>query len=51
LEVVAEYGVARSWVYELLARYRAEGEAAFVVPANERWQSDEPTKRGFPCPG
>jgi transposase InsO family protein len=28
-EVVAEYGVARSWLYELLARYRAEGEAAF----------------------
>ncbi|MEU4290038.1 leucine zipper domain-containing protein [Kribbella sp. NPDC026596] len=28
-QVVAEYGVARSWVYELLARYRAEGEAAF----------------------
>ena len=28
-EVVAQYGVARSWVYELLARYRAEGEAAF----------------------
>ena len=28
-EVVADYGVSRSWVYELLARYRAEGEAAF----------------------
>jgi transposase InsO family protein len=28
-EVVADYGVARSWVYELLARYRAEGEVAF----------------------
>ncbi|MEV6412077.1 helix-turn-helix domain-containing protein [Kribbella sp. NPDC051718] len=28
-EVVAEYGVARSWLYELLARYRSEGEAAF----------------------
>lgn len=28
-EVVAEYGVARSWVYELLARFRAEGVAAF----------------------
>ncbi len=28
-EVVAEYGVSRSWVYELVARYRAEGEAAF----------------------
>ncbi len=28
-EVVADYGVSRSWVYELLARYRAEGENAF----------------------
>ena len=28
-EVVAAYGVSRSWVYELLTRYRAEGEAAF----------------------
>src|SRR5215218_10473026 len=28
-EVVAAYGVSRSWVYELVARYRAEGEAAF----------------------
>jgi transposase InsO family protein len=28
-EVAAAYGVSRSWVYELLARHRAEGEAAF----------------------
>ncbi len=28
-EVVADYGVSRSWVYELLARYRDEGAAAF----------------------
>ena len=28
-DVAAAYGVARSWVYELVARYRAEGEAAF----------------------
>src|SRR4051794_7799527 len=28
-EVIAAYGVSRSWLYELLARYRAEGEAAF----------------------
>jgi len=28
-EVAATYGVARSWLYELLARYHAEGEAAF----------------------
>jgi transposase InsO family protein len=28
-QVAAEYGVSRSWLYELLVRYRAEGEAAF----------------------
>ena len=28
-EVAATYGVSRSWVYELLARYRAEGDTAF----------------------
>jgi len=28
-EVARTYGVARSWIYALLARYRAEGEAAF----------------------
>jgi transposase InsO family protein len=28
-EVAAAYGVSRSWVHELLRRYRAEGDAAF----------------------
>jgi transposase InsO family protein len=28
-EVIAAYGVSRSWLYELLARYREEGDAAF----------------------
>ena len=28
-EIARTYGVARSWVYALLARYEAEGEAAF----------------------
>jgi transposase InsO family protein len=28
-EVARTYGVARSWVYTLVGRYRAEGEAAF----------------------
>ena len=28
-EVVEAYGVSRSWVYELVARYRAEGDSAF----------------------
>jgi len=29
-DVIAEYGVSKSWLYELLARYKAEGEAAFA---------------------
>jgi transposase InsO family protein len=28
-EVARTYGVARSWIYTLLTRYRSEGEAAF----------------------
>src|SRR5262245_51360001 len=28
-EIAGSYGVARSWIYTLLARYQAEGEAAF----------------------
>ena len=28
-EVARSYGVARSWIYTLLGRYQAEGEAAF----------------------
>ena len=28
-EVIAAYGVSHSWLYELLKRYRAEGDAAF----------------------
>jgi transposase InsO family protein len=28
-EVAAQYGVSRSWIYRLLARYQREGEAAF----------------------
>jgi transposase InsO family protein len=34
-EVAAAYGVSRSWVYELLARHRAEGEAA-LEPRSRR---------------
>ena len=34
-EVVANYGVSRSWLYELLARYREEGEAA-LEPRSRR---------------
>jgi len=38
-EVARAYGVARSWVYTLLARYRAEGEAAFEPPSRRPWTS------------
>ncbi len=37
-EVARTYGVARSWIYALLARYRAEGEAAFE-PRSRRPQT------------
>ena len=37
-EVVADYGVSKSWVYELLARYRGEGDAAFQ-PRSRRPQT------------
>jgi hypothetical protein len=30
-DVVAAYGVSRSWLYELLARHRVEGDAAFEL--------------------
>ncbi len=34
-EVARSYGVARSWIYTLLARYRAEGDAA-LEPRSRR---------------
>lgn len=35
-EVARSYGVSRSWVHVLLARYRAEGEAAFEPRSRRR---------------
>jgi len=40
-EVSAAYGVARSWIYELLERYRSDGEAAFEP--RSRWPYSQPT--------
>src|SRR3954452_16443535 len=51
-EVVAAYRVSRAWVYKLLARYDAEGEAAFE-PRSKRPRSSHrhtPTRRR-PGPG
>jgi transposase InsO family protein len=38
-EVAATYGVSKSWLYELLARYRHEGEAVFQ-PRSRRPRSN-----------
>jgi transposase len=40
-EVARAYGVARSWVYALLARYREEGDAAFE-PRSRRPKTSRP---------
>ncbi|MDQ3897295.1 MAG: helix-turn-helix domain-containing protein, partial [Actinomycetota bacterium] len=37
-EVAAAHGVSRSWLYELLARYREHGEAG-LTPASRRPRS------------
>uniref|UniRef100_UPI0019D34CF0 IS481 family transposase n=1 Tax=Ilumatobacter nonamiensis TaxID=467093 RepID=UPI0019D34CF0 len=41
-EVARDYGVSRSWVYELVARYRSDGETAFE-PRSRRPRTS-PTK-------
>lgn len=38
-QVAAQYGVSRSWLYELLARYWSEGEAVFE-PQSRRPRSN-----------
>ncbi|MGH3334804.1 MAG: IS481 family transposase [Nocardioides sp.] len=42
-DVVADYGVSKSWVYELLGRYRAEGEAAFELRSKRPLSSPHAT--------
>jgi transposase len=41
-EVAAAHGVSKSWIYELLARYRAEGDAG-LIPRSKRPRSS-PTR-------
>jgi transposase len=38
-EVAAQYGVSRSWLYALPARYRTEGEAVFEPRSQPRSSS------------
>jgi transposase len=45
-EVAKAYGVARSWIYTLLARYEAEGEAAFEPRSRRPKTSPSATSPG-----
>jgi transposase InsO family protein len=42
-EVAAAYGVSRSWVYELVARYRTEGDAALEPRSKQPHRSPRMT--------
>ena len=42
-EVARAYGVARSWVYALVARYRVEGDAAFEPRSRRRHSQPDAT--------
>jgi transposase len=44
----ASYGVARSWIYELLARCRAEGDAAVSRDPGGRTTSRQRSRRPPP---
>jgi transposase len=46
-DVAAQYGVSESWLFELLARYRVEGEAAFA-PRSRRPHNVPTTTRSRP---
>jgi transposase InsO family protein len=45
-EVCATYGISRSWLYELLARYRTEGDAAFQPRSRRPHSSPQATPPG-----
>jgi transposase len=42
-EVASTYGVSRSWVYKLVARYRAEGDTAFEARSRRPHTSPDAT--------
>jgi len=45
-EVIAAYGVSKAWAYKLLARYDAEGEAAFEPRSKRPPSSPTATPQG-----
>jgi leucine-zipper of insertion element IS481 len=47
LDVAAQYGVSESWLFELLARYKAEGEAAFEPAPDDPSPPRRPSRPGW----
>ena len=45
-EVMAAYAISKSWLYELVALYRAEGEAAFEARSKRPKTSPNATPPG-----
>jgi transposase len=56
VEVAERYGVHRAWVYELKARYEAEGDIAFAAapsrsrPPGSLWVATWRTRTASPTP-
>src|SRR5690242_14201936 len=48
-ELAASHGVHRSWIYKLLARYRAEGEAGLMPGSRRPRRSPSKTSQAFVC--
>ena len=46
-ELAASHGVHRSWIYKLLARYRAEGEAGLEPRSRRPRRSPSKTSQGW----
>jgi transposase InsO family protein len=46
-ELAASHGVHRSWIYKLLARYRAEGEAGLMPRSRRPRRSPSKTSQAF----
>src|ERR1044072_7203308 len=42
-EVARTYGVSQGWISRLMARYTAEGEAAFPPPSHPRPRAPKPS--------
>jgi transposase len=47
VDLAASHGVHRSWIYKLIARYRAEGEAGLLPGSRRPRHSPTKTSQAF----